>query len=161
MLPERIALSIIVTLMIVGSSFAAEKPPPRHQDFAVTNIYKGKLAAVDLSSDPQARKYRTQLRTQTAEGPNFAGNFRIAHWGCGTGCVQLALVDCKTGRVYFPTNLPFVTLSNCDDDCGLKFRTDSKLLILRGALFEESKPGTFYFLWEKNKLKLIRSDLKK
>jgi len=147
-----------LTLTIVGASLAADKPP-RFQDFTCKNVYKGKPATVDLSGNADARRFRTQLRTQAAEGANFAGHYRFAIWGCGTACAQFAIVDCKTGKVNFPANLSYVTWEG--DDPGFKFRVDSRLLIVHDALLEESKRGNFYYLWETNRLRLIRSELKK
>jgi hypothetical protein len=153
---------LIVAFLPVGSSWAADRAPS-FPDFAVTNFFKGKPAEVDLSSDPKARRFRTQLRLQTAEGANFAGQCRLAKWGCGTGCAEFAIVDCKTGKVYFSKELPYATWSGewSDAEPGLHFRLDSRLLVLKGAPLEGPKQGTFYYLWESNKLTLIRSDLEK
>jgi hypothetical protein len=156
-------VSIILALTtIVASAFAGGDKSPRYQDFSITNIFKGKPAAVDLSSHPQARTYRTQLRRQAAEGPNFAGHYKIAIWGCGSSCQAFAIVDSQTGRVYFPPDLPFVSyVTWYGDDFGLQFRLDSRLLVLHGSPKEEPIVGTFYYLWQTNTLTLIRSELKK
>ena len=42
----------------------------------------GKPAAVNLSL-PDARRFRTMLRTEAVQGPNFNGHYRIAYWGQG------------------------------------------------------------------------------
>jgi len=159
----RTFVSIILALTaIVAGAFAGGDKSPRYQDFSVTNIFKGKPAAVDLSSDPQARTYRTQLRRQAGEGPNFAGHYKIAIWGCGSSCQQFAIVDSQTGRVYFPPELPFVTYVHWyGDDVGLQFRLDSRLLVLHGSPKEELSTGTFYYVWQTNTLRLIHVDLKK
>jgi hypothetical protein len=153
---------MVVVFLPVGSPLAADRAPS-FADFAVTNVFKRKPAEVDLSSDPKARRFRTQLRLQTAEGANFAGHYRLAKWGCGTACAEFAIVDCKTGKVYFSKELPYATWSGewSDAEPGLHFQIDSRLLVLKGAPLEGLKQGTFYYLWESNKLKLIRSDLEK
>lgn len=155
-------LIILALTTIVVGAFAGGDNSPQYQDFSVTNIFKGKPAAVDLSSHPQARTYRTQLRRQAAEGPNFAGHYKIAIWGCGSSCQAFAIVDSQTGRAYFPPDLPFVSHVSWDgDDFGLQFRLDSRLLVLHGSPKEEPRVGTFYYLWQTNTLTLIRSELKK
>jgi hypothetical protein len=147
--------------MLANGPFAADRAPS-FQNFAVTNVFRGKPAEVDLSSHPRARLFRTQLRLQTAEGANFAGHYRLAQWGRGSSCAEFAIVDCKTGKVYFSPELPFVTWVGWEGaDDGLHFRLDSRLIILKGSPLEEPKKGTFYLLWENDKLKLIRSDLAK
>jgi len=158
----RTLFSIILVLIAANAdALAGAAKSPRYQDFAVTNVFKGKPAAVDLSSHPQARKYRTELRRQAAKGPNFTGHYKIAIWGCGTSCAAFAIVDSQTGQVYFPPELPYVTWTDWDDDeYGLKFQIDSKLLILHGSPREEPRVGTFYYLWQTNTLRLIRSELK-
>ena len=153
---------ILVFTTIVVDALAESVTAPRYEEFAVTNIFKGKSAAVDLSSHPQARSYRTELKRQAAEGPNFAGHFKIAIWGCGTSCQAFAIVDVQSGRVYFPPELPFVTYVDWyADDLGLQFRLDSRLLVLHGSPKEKARVGTFFYLWQTNSLGLIRSDLKK
>jgi hypothetical protein len=156
-----ISIILAFTTIAIGA-FAGGDKAPRYQDFAVTNVFKGKPAVVDLSSHPDARSYRTQLRRQAAEGPNFAGHYKIAIWGCGTSCQEFAIVDSQTGRVYFPPELPYVSFVYWDgDDAGLQFRLDSRLIVLHGSPKEEPKVGTFYYVWQTNTLRLIHVDLKK
>ena len=159
----RLSISVVfvLTALIAGTSAGVDRSP-RYQDFAVTNLFKSKPAVVDLSSDPQARMYRTQLKRQAAEGPNFAGHYQIAIWGCGSSCAAFAIVDSQTGRVYFPPELPFVTWTGWEgDDFGLQFRIDSRLLVLHGSPQEDTNVGTFYYLWQTNTLRLIHSEWKK
>jgi hypothetical protein len=152
---------IAVTAIVVGA-FAGPDKAPQYQDFAVTKIFKGKPAAVDLSSHPQARMYRTELRRQAAEGSDFAGHYKIAIWGCGSSCAAFAIVDSQTGHVYFPPELPYVTWTGWEGtNFGLQFRIDSRLLILHGSPEEKPHIGTFYYVWQTNTLRLIRSELKK
>jgi hypothetical protein len=40
--------------------------------------------------------------TPAASGPNFAGHYTLARWGCGAGCVTVAVIDMTTGAVQFP-----------------------------------------------------------
>ncbi|EEF56997.1 hypothetical protein [Pedosphaera parvula] len=153
---------IVVVIAAAVSSSAGTDKSPRYQDFSVTNIFKGKPTTVDLSSHAQARRYRTQLRKQAAEGPNFAGHYKNAIWGCGSSCAAFAIIDSQSGRVYFPPELPYVTYTHwAGDDYGLQFRIDSRLLILHGSPQEKPEVGTFYYVWQTNTLSLIRSELKK
>src|ERR1700690_2174595 len=157
----RTFVCIIAVLIAVAFCSSAEPDKsPSYQDYAVTDIFKGKPATVDLSSNPQARLYRTELRRQAAEGPNFAGHYKIAIWGCGSSCQQFAIVDSQTGRVYFPPELSSVTYVNWHgDDVGLQFRLDSRLLVVHSSPEEQPKVGTFYYVWQTNTLRLIRSEL--
>jgi hypothetical protein len=141
------------------NAFSGEKKAvPRFTDYPATNVFKGKPVKVDLKSDPQARRFRTQLRTQTAEGADFAGHYRLVIWGCGTGCQEFAIVDCKSGKVHFSSELPYVTYGAVDrDDFGLEFRVNSRLLIVRGAR-KEGADGVYYYLWDGKKVTLIAEE---
>lgn len=56
-------------------------------------------AKPDVSRQP-ARSYRTVLREAAEEGVNFNGHYRVARWGCGTNCIQWAVIDLATGKVW-------------------------------------------------------------
>jgi len=155
---------LVCTILIaVAFGYSAEAgQPPHFQDFAVTNVFKSKPAAVDLPSHPEARHYRTELRRQSAEGADFAGHYKIAIWGCGSSCAAFAIVDSQNGHVYFPPELPYVTWTGYEGtNFGLQYRIDSKLLVLHGSPEEKSQIGTFYYLWQTNTLRLIRTELQK
>ena len=134
---------------------------PRYEDFPVSKIFKGKPAQPLIAGNPQARTFRTRLREGAPKGPNFAGHYTIVTWGCGSSCQQLAIVDAQTGRVYFPKALSTAVYSmmNSPDEAGLKYRLNSRLLVLVGWPNEEidmeNLDGTFYYKWENNDLKLI------
>ena len=82
----------------------------------------GPPAPVDLRSHPRAPRFRTMLREGARKGPNFAGHFTITYWGCGhTDCATLAIIDARTGRVYF---VPF----NIESD--IHYRRSSRLLLV-------------------------------
>ena len=60
---------------------------PVFADFPVRDAFRGRPAAPVLAT-PEARRFRTELRRQAADGPNFAGFYTFARWGCGAGCVK-------------------------------------------------------------------------
>jgi hypothetical protein len=136
---------------------------PRYEDFPVPKVFKGKPAQPLISGNPQARTFRTRLREGALKGPNFAGHYTIVTWGCGTACQQLSIIDAQTGRVYFPKALSTLTYNLVEnmDEAGIKYRLNSKLLVLVGSPGEaaesENMVGTFYYKWENNDLKLIHS----
>jgi hypothetical protein len=91
-------------------------------------------------------------------GPNFAGHYTVALWGCGTSCQSFAIIDAKTGAVTLGT----FTLS-----VGAEFRRDSGLFIAnpsdawREAYGDEavgssaSLARTEYYHWDGEKLVLL------
>jgi len=126
---------------------------------------------LDLTSNPVARKYRTVLRLAISEGPNFAGHYRLVHWGCGTSCAMFAVVNLRTGRVITPEGFSAVGgvyvyadefLSDTESDgWGFRHKSNSRLLVVVGALLsdDDSKEGAFYFALDGEKLHLIHSTL--
>lgn len=102
----------------------------RPEQFAA-EPYTGHLADPRISSDPNARGYRTMIRRACAsQGVNFAGHYTIAEWGCGAMCAMLAVVDRIDGRVYF-TGIPFDTL---DGHYGAEYSLDSRLIVVNSEL---------------------------
>jgi len=101
------------------------------------------------------------IRAQAAEGANFAGHYRIATWGCGAGCVQFAIVDVKTGDVYFPPEVETVMVLLEQEDDPLQYRAESRLLVITGKKekpnFRDSGEGRFFYVWKNNRLALLRS----
>lgn len=104
------------------------------------------------------RTFRTRIREAAAEGPNFAGQYKIAEWGCGAGCASFAIIDEVSGTVYDP---PFsgVTIKVSDKyeggDPGYDYKPDSRLLVARGCP-DEADCGTHYYEWIAPTLKLLR-----
>jgi len=109
-----------------------------------------------------AHTYRTVIRDQAREGPNFAGHYTLIQIGCGAATSCVAIADATTGRVYFPPNLR--SASSLERDTGsfdlerLNYRIDSRLLIVAGVANEDEKTeGMTTYLWDGGKLRVLRS----
>ena len=116
--------------------------------------FTGKPATPAITTRFQ-RLYRTMIREAAAKGPNFAGHFTIAQWGCGAGCVSIAIVDEKTGHV---RDGPFraLALKATDSPEPLEFQIDSRLLIVHGCP-EEKNCADYYYEWTGTMFKLLRT----
>jgi hypothetical protein len=140
---------------------------PRFESYPA-KLYTGRNAKPDLSSDPSTRMFRTQIKEWSKERPNFAGHYIIATWGCGTNCTQLAIVDAITGNVSHPDGVATNDATNVHHELleggdlwhasgSIKFRPDSKLLVLIGMPEEDTeRRGISYFVWNGTKLSLVR-----
>lgn len=122
---------------------------PNFRDYPVENIYKGKPAPVDLSSNPKARQYRDALRYGAKLGPNFAGHYTVVMWGCGSPCQNFAIINAKTGKVY---------MSDITTSFGLSYQINSNLLIVNPDIPPESadlygKPK--YYIWKNGRLQKL------
>lgn len=145
----------------------AQAPPsrlPRFEDYAVAERFKGRPALPKIVS-PDDRYFRTMIRQGAAKGPNFAGHYTIAAWGCGSSCVSIALVDAKDGTLF---KVPFNILgwgmllqydgqntSNRDGFEPLSYRVDSRLLVVRGCP-EDDNCAAYFYEWKESQFKLIR-----
>lgn len=140
------------------------KNPPRFEQYPAQASFSGHLARPDVHSQPMARLFRTRIREGAQAGPNFAGHYTIVFWGCGAGCVSLAVVDANNGKVFFPKNLSTIDNTNIaydelesPEEELIRFKRNSRLLVVIGGINEISKlRGISYFLWEKNQMKRIR-----
>jgi hypothetical protein len=151
-----LVLAVILALLVQGAPQTAA--PPRLEDYPVSQIYRGKPAPPDLST-PEARRFRTVLR-QFAQGPNFAGHFTLAMWGCGAACSTVAVIDAKSGAVVFA---PFFFQGGANDinpACsanGPRYDIRSELLLIQGRVIPaddvtgNGKVGLHGFRWRDGK----------
>jgi hypothetical protein len=136
------------------SLIALAAAPPQFKDYPVTTIFRGTPTAPMLSSR-LARRYRTQLRNSVQYGPNFAGHYTVARWGCGAGCTTIAIMDALSGEVWFA---PFVIEDAQVDSSNYCNRTsdfelDSELFMATGRV--NGRIGTHYFLWRQSKFSTV------
>lgn len=155
---RNLTTTTLAIFVLCVSAAAQQNATPRFEDYPAPK-FSGKPAAVKIIG-PKARKYRTGLRENASGGADFAGHYTIAAFGCGTGCISpLAIIDVKTGDVYFPPSVATISSPpDAEDEEMIQSREDSRLLIVVGEL--NQKKGKYYFEWANNRLKLIRAILK-
>jgi hypothetical protein len=118
--------------------------------------FSGKPAAPILAT-PHEHLMRTQIRTQALNGPNFAGHFTVAKWGCGSPCLAFVIIDAKSGSVYDPDYDPGFSVGCADAngiDASIDFKLTSRLIVATG-FSEKLGCGTDYYEWDGKKLNLI------
>lgn len=129
-----------------------------YDQYREEKMFKGKPAEPNLRSHKEAKKYRTVLREQSKEGPNFAGHYTIVTIDCGTSCAGIAVVDTQAGHVYFPKTLHHVFWAGWwHEPYGPQFKLNSRLLIAYGQVNSEDAPyGISYFEWKGKDFQLLR-----
>ena len=139
---------------VAFSTWSRQRRLPRFEEFLVSDSAPLTPAPVDLFSDPKARRFATVLRAGTRAGPNFAGRYTVISWGCGSPCVELAVVDARTGHVYMhPDRLVRPPI----------FRRDSRLLAHDPTGFMTDTLGhpifnlLQYFEWDGTQLRVLDS----
>jgi hypothetical protein len=150
--------TLIALALSLQTAVLAAAQVPRFEDFPVQAVFTGTHAPPDLSNR-QARMFRTRLREAVAYGPNFAGHYTLARWGCGAGCVVVAVIDARSGRVWFaPFRFEDAWGSDGHIAChhGSSFDLNSELFIVQGGIGD--KAGTHYFRWRDERFTLVHFD---
>ena len=138
---------------------------PSFDNFPATEMYAGKPARPMLAADADPEDRETGAILDAAQKrPDFAGQYRMAIWGCGSECIGAALLDVRTGRVF---DTPFSDFSydyvqtvgaNADQFAPLRYRPDSRLVIATGCP-NEQRCGTRAFEWNGTQFRLIKEVL--
>jgi len=128
------------------------------------SIEKARVKSIDFKHNPDARTFKTRLGEALKGGVNFAGHYVVAGWGCGTGCISGAIIDARTGNVFWPTELGGVAVwygkQNYADE-PVAYRKNSHLLVIFGIPgSKEGQPdkasGKYYYEWTNNRLRLVK-----
>lgn len=138
---------------------------PKFGDFPAKVSLSSAIAPVNLASHPRAKKFRSRLRDGALLGPNFAGVFTVVNWGCGVACQELAIVDARSGRVFFPQavkNNAYHYVRELPLPAPFQFRTDSNLLVVVGSPNDagEDQAGVYFYQWTGRDLKLVHRELR-
>jgi hypothetical protein len=104
-------------------------------------------------------------------GPNFGGNLIVIQWPCGAPCLRMAIVNARTGDVYYPPitatgatesfDLPLLTLGNhVSRNPDIQFRADSNLMVIKATPQQSlsHRSFTYYFLWNRDQWTLLRRE---
>lgn len=160
----NLLLAALCVCFLTLPALAQDGATPDFKDYAVP-VFKGRAAALKLTT-PQARGYRTRLREGARRPLNFAGHYKLHTWSCGTGCLQTAFIDVKTGEVFFPAELNGFILCFFDEkshdlEDSLRFQKGSRLIVMSGYPTSERdkdtpKKGFYYYEWTGKELKLLK-----
>lgn len=130
---------------------------PQFGDYSVRSIFNGKNVEPKLDQD--GRMFRTRLRAAARQKPDFAGEYVLTAWGCGTSCLTGAAVNVRTGAVTF---IPFsICCWAYDQDVKpIDYRLNSRLIIFTGARNESDSEGAadrHYYELRNGQFRFIRT----
>jgi hypothetical protein len=180
---------VLLPLLICAAANSQSPVRPRFEDYPATASFSGPPAMpklkpdVDRSVGDVHRSLGEAIRDGVEKGwgvfrdgkeqagPNFAGNMIVIQWGCGAPCLRMALVNARTGDVYYPPitdgdaqnfSLPLLTEVGNDvpGNPEVEFRLNSNLMIIKATPVQsQSHPSfTYYFLWNRDRWTLLRRD---
>jgi len=145
-------LPAILLLLFLCSNFSsalAQAGVPRFEYFPVREIYNGPTAPLVLTRHDCA--FKTRLRWAAKhQKPNFAGHYILTSWGCGAECLMGAVIDAKTGKVYWWNFTICCWGARPDDKFNpIEFRRDSRLIIFTGLRHEkDGDDGAHYYRFD-------------
>ncbi|RLL50793.1 hypothetical protein D8Y20_10940 [Mariprofundus sp. EBB-1] len=113
---------------------------PQFSQYPAIEIYSAPAVAVTLNGEPNI--FRTRLKNAAKQSVNFAGEYVLTTWGCGASCIYGAVVNLKTGEVVFLPASFHVGLLESEP---LRFHSNSRLLVMRGALSEGGEHAAHYY----------------
>jgi len=151
-------IAVLISFLIClsdGQNLSDKKSVPKYEDYTVSKIFSGNPASPKINN-PQSRLFRSVIRQEASKGPNFAGHYTIAKWGCGSDCKAIAIVDAITGKIYFIPGITYVLRVPFQAEDPLQFQLDSRLVIIVGARNGEPIARKYYYEWIKNRLRLVR-----
>lgn len=162
-MPKFSFVSIALVLFVFfGQASAQRRSTPQFSDYPVTTTFSGRNASVKLVSSMDKR-YRTVLREAAKEEADFAGHHKIALAGCGTNCMLAAVINLRTGRVYwFPETINQALSDEVDAIIGedaVKYSIDSKLLAFPTLKDQDSDNFVYlqYYVFEGNRFTIVKS----
>jgi hypothetical protein len=156
-----VAIVAAVSCMAFQGKPAEIQAAPKFEDFRIpaTAMFNGAPAAPQFQTRGQ-REFRTMIRQAAKKGPNFAGNYTIAEWGCGTACEQIAVVDLRSGDVYdgpfgkLPRAVIFLGPNVEEDKTGMFYHLNTNLFIVRGCP-NYKMCGEYYYEWTGSEFRLL------
>lgn len=157
----NVLLGILLACVLAVSAQTQSSRFPRFDDFPVSEIFSGKPAPPKVVN-PGDRLFRTRIREGASKGPNFAGHYTIAEWGCGTSCVSIAVVDAKSGDIYsslfsilgYGGVLQYADVPEEQYE-PLSYKLKSRLFVVRGCP-EDENCATYFYEWKGSQFRLIR-----
>ena len=152
---NNLRLSIFTALILANSHSFATKDIliPKFSDFRVN--LKASYPQTKLNTDSKlTKRFKTMLSSYLDAGPNFAGEYALASWGCGSSCLRHAIINVQNGRTFWPKEIEATfNLLSCSKDT-LYFQSASKLLIVNKK-HEDDQIEQTYMIWEKSRFKLV------
>ena len=158
---KHVLAIVLVTMAAAATAWSQQTP-----GFAAyaARVEKAKVKAIDFKRNRDALSFRTRLSRGLREGVNFAGHYVLVGWGCGTGCISGAIIDGRSGNVFWPEQFNALAVGYSDGgyaDKPVEYKKNSRLLIIRGIPGQakddapEKPAGDYCYEWRNNRLRQV------
>lgn len=98
---KTIKILFIVSILFVKFSEAQIIDGFSFEKYKVETLSTYQKAKINYLSNPTAKYFKTRITNGYNSGKiDFAGYYITITWGCGTGCIDGAMVDTRDGKVY-------------------------------------------------------------
>lgn len=146
---RSVALLVSASCVFAQTRPAAVRGPPRRRDFQRTDC-RSEVGAQqeqdysDQTLDGVEKGCGVFRNGKEQKGTNFAGNLIVIQWGCGAPCLRIAIVNARTGDVYYPPSinelgarsfdLPLLMIGDSvPQNPEVQLRPNSNLMIIRAT----------------------------
>jgi hypothetical protein len=153
---KRLAFTYLL-ILIATSGVVAQYRTPRFADFRVSTKFSGRNAKPILDKD--AKVFRTRIGIAAKQKPNFAGEFIVGSWGCGSECLSGVVINARTGRVY---QIPFTVCCWSYEDASepVDFRNNSRLIVFSGTRDERptnTRDDLHYYEFKNGRFRYLKT----
>lgn len=151
---EPTAAEIGENARIREAIFSGEAGGLKLADYPVAKVYRGPAAALDMSTR-EARMFKTRMSAALKDGKvEFAGEYTVAGWGCGTSCFSQTFISLRTGKP-LPQSLGGELGPNI-----VRIDPHSALVVAEGSEYDSNYDRTghyaYFYVLEGHTLKLLR-----
>ena len=141
------AIALLIGLFGVTVQ-ADDNASPQFSDYPVDNLYTGEIAAVQVPEEEKT--FKEDLEYSKFEKINFAGEYTVVTWGCGSGCLMGAAVSHKTGKVHMLPDTGYTSYgkTNWDNHEPLTHKPNSNLIEIyawRGGDVGQNDEGMVHY----------------
>lgn len=159
MVPYHLRTDLHANYWDILSGQSASANVPKFEGYLV-NIYSGSVRSPNLKSHTDARSYRTRLRHAAKGNVNFAGEYVLTTWGCGTTCIMGAVINAKSGAVQFLPGSICCWFDAGEDINPIDFQIDSSLIIFTGMINEQEPIAKHYYELRDGEFMLLKTSTK-
>jgi hypothetical protein len=165
------SLCLFYCIVLFQISFAQKIGNYSFDNYPVAAVYTGPKAKLNFSNNPDAANYRTRISEEYKTGTiSFAGAYVPVFWGCGMGCLTGAIVDARTGKIYFLPMGEESTYNGCtnNNEDNMHYKINSRMFVTVSCTGELSSDETrekqtrtyFVNIWDEGKKKFVESTVK-